>query len=191
MGCRREIGEEQGFHCPLSLPLSQPCTWATPCNLPRLQPNPPTLFQPPTQVRTSVTPGGAVSGPQAIADAFAQGDKISATKVTGRVDGWVSCPSRFDLFLTPPSPSLKPKTKTKPKQTNTASVDWARNGDDVALATAFGDSYSVQGDGLAARATSTVQVTGGGWRGWVGGWVGMGDMAGGSLVSSSSPPLPF
>lgn len=43
-------------------------------------------------------------------------------------------------------------------QTRTDSIDTAQNGDDIAVARASADSYSVQGDGTIARAFSTVQV---------------------------------
>ena len=51
-----------------------------------------------------------------------------------------------------------PRSPTPWLQTRTDSIDTAQNGDDIAVARASADSYSVQGDGTIARAFSTVQV---------------------------------
>lgn len=52
--------------------------------VPCLNPTPPPSPLPLPQVTTSVTPATSVSGPQATADAFARGSKISATRVRAR-----------------------------------------------------------------------------------------------------------
>ncbi|PRW61351.1 hypothetical protein C2E21_0299 [Chlorella sorokiniana] len=114
---KRSVGVARGQ----ALAVNGPECWKEDCD------------EPIAQVQTSVTPGGAVTGPKATADAIARGSLLSATR------------------------------------TRTDSIDTAQNGDDIAVARASADSYSVQGDGTIARAFSTVQgnaVAGPGFAQW-------------------------
>lgn len=115
------------------------------------------------RVTTSVTPGSATTGPKATVDAYAKGSKLSATRVRWEWgwegEGWVPgvgrrCGRARCLFQNPPHLSARPP----PLQTNAASVDMARNGNDIAVATTFADAYSVQGNGQASRTFATAQA---------------------------------